>query len=222
MRHRRLNKQIEPAITAVKNGHDSAMPDIERYSNFVEHPRFGRGPRFTGLNPQTDFSGDTYIHWHSPKSSRIPKTAIAADLNKQVFSIVAVTHYYDVKRKCRDCGRMFIFFAAEQQHWYEDLQFGLDSDCVRCVPCRKQQQDIAKTRQRYEDLFHQPDRTADQCLTMAECCLDLIEHGEFTSKQTQRVRRLLNSLPDENAYDDRVARIRQRLHYIEHNTENAV
>ncbi|VAX35855.1 hypothetical protein MNBD_PLANCTO02-3091, partial [hydrothermal vent metagenome] len=135
---------------------------------------------------------------------------------------VAVTHYYDVARQCTDCGRMFIFFAAEQQHWYEDLQFGLDSDCVRCVPCRKQQQGIANIRQQYEDLFHQPDRTTDQCITMAECCLDLIERGVFTPKQTQRIHMLLNCVADEDTLGDRVVLIRKRLHNIERNSENAV
>ncbi len=195
---------------------------VGNYSIFVEHPRFGRRPKFTGLNPQTDYGGDTIIHWHSPESCRIPNTAIAADLKKQVPATVAVTHYYDVKRQCRDCDRMFIFFAAEQQHWYEDLQFGLDSDCVRCVPCRKQQQGIAKTRLQYEDLFHQPDRTASQCLTMAECCLELVEHGVFTPRQTERIRMLLNSVADDEILVDRVALIRERLHNIEHNPENAV
>ena len=198
------------------------MPNTEHYSSFVEHPRFGRGPRFTGLNPQTDLDGNTFIHWHSPESCRIPKTAIAANLAQQVSATFAVTHYYDVKRKCRDCGRMFIFFAAEQKYWYEDLQFGLDSDCVRCVPCRKQQQGVARSRQQYEALFHVPHRTAAQSLTMAECCLDLIENGVFTQKQTQRIRMLLNQLPNCTANIDRIEQIRQRLRNVECCSENAL
>ncbi len=197
------------------------MPDTERYSSFVEYPRFGRGPRLTGLNPQTEFSGGTFIHWHSPKSCRIPSRAMAANLGKQVPATVAVTHYYDVARQCRDCGRRFILFATEQQHWYENLQFGLDSDCVRCVPCRKKEQGIAKTRRQYEDLCHQGGRTADQCLTQAECCLELIEHEVFTPKQTRRIRVLLNSMADDNTFVDRVSLIRERLLHIEHNAEKS-
>ncbi len=196
------------------------MPDIPRYSNFIEHPRYGRSPCFTGLNPHTDYGGDTFLHWHSSKSCRIPNTAIAADLNKQVPATVAVTHYYDVERKCRDCQSMFIFFAAEQKYWYEDLQFGLDSDCVRCCTCRKEQQGLTQKRQQYEELFHVVDRAPDQNLALAECCLYLIEKDVFTSQQTQHVRRLLNQLPNEKKYNERADHLRQQLTDIERSMSN--
>lgn len=185
-----------------------------KYAAFVEHPRYGRGPRYTGLNPQTDFRGITFLHWHSPAACRIPNTAIAADVTKQTRATVPVTHYYDVERQCQDCQRMFIFFAVEQKHWYEVLQFGLDSDCVRCVPCRKQQQGIAQLRDQYATLSHEPDRDERQSLTMAECCLSLIENGIFTDKQCQRVRSLINSVK-RRAFAKRINAIRQRITVIE-------
>jgi hypothetical protein len=191
------------------------MPDIERYSDFVEHPRYGRQPRFTGLDPESNFAGSTFFHWNSPESCRIPNTAIAADLDRQVPATVPVTHYFDVERKCRDCGRMFIFFAVEQQFWYEKLGFPLESDCVRCVQCRKRQRGVAEIRERYEDLFNRPDRTAEQDLTMAECSLELMEHGLFPPRQTQRVREQLNRVGDDARFVDRVALIRERLLSIE-------
>ena len=67
----------------------------------------------------------------------------------------------------------------------------LEADCVRSVPCRKRQHGIAAKRERYEELFHIVDRTADENLEMAECCLSLIEEGVFHLRQTQRVRQLL-------------------------------
>jgi hypothetical protein len=90
---------------------------------------------------------------------RIPDTAIPAELSRQTPATYAVTHCFDSKRQCADCGKPFIFFAAEQKHWYEDPGFGLDADCVRCVYCRKRQQGIASYRQRYEELFHVQERT---------------------------------------------------------------
>ena len=102
-----------------------------------------------------------------------------------------VTHYYDLKRKCRDCGRPFIFFGQEQKHWYEDLGLPLEADCVRCVPCRKREHGVGAKRARYEELFHIMERAADENLEMAECCLALIERGVFNARQTQHVRRLL-------------------------------
>ncbi len=37
---------------------------------------------------------------------------------------------------CRTCARTFLFFAREQQYWYEDLHFYIDTDCVHCPTCR--------------------------------------------------------------------------------------
>ena len=102
------------------------IPD--EYATYIEHPRYGRRPRITGMNPETVYGGDVFIHWHSSKKCRIPNTAILADLSQQTPATVPVTHYYDVKRHCLDCGRSFLFFAEEQKHWYEVLGFGLDSD----------------------------------------------------------------------------------------------
>ena len=167
------------------------------YANYVKHPRYGRGPRITGLNPETDYGGDVFIHWHSSKECRIPNTAIPADLTQQTLATVPVSHYYDVKRQCLDCSKSFIFFAEEQKHWYEELGFGLESDCVRCVDCRKRQQGLALTRERYVELFHVSDRTTDENFEMAACCLSLIEANVFHMRQTERVRMLLNRISAE-------------------------
>jgi hypothetical protein len=167
------------------------MGTVDDYSQFVEHPRYGQRPHITGLNPDTDYGGDVLLHWHSPKACRIPDTAVRADLSRQTPAAVPVTHYFDVKRQCRDCGRPFIFFAKEQQHWYEVLGFGLDSDCIRCAPCRKEQRGLAQSRERYEELFHIPGRTVDQDLEMAECCMALVEASIFHERQIQHIRTLL-------------------------------
>ena len=166
---------------------------VDKYAQYVTHPRYGRRPRITGLNPKTDFDADVFLHWHSPEECRIANTAISARLSRQAPATVPVTHYFDVKRKCRDCDKWFIFFAEEQQYWYEELGFALESDCVRCVPCRKRQQGVAQQRERYEELFHIPQRTVDQNLEMADCCLALVEEAVFHRRQLQRVRMLLKS-----------------------------
>jgi hypothetical protein len=131
---------------------------MSQYDNYVEHPRFGRSPHVTGLNPQTDLTtGKPFVRWNA--TDRIPNTAIEADLTLQSRATVPVRHYYDVRRQCRDCGRPFIFFAREQKHWYEELGFPLESDCVRCAFCHRRQHGIAAIRERYEDLFHVPERS---------------------------------------------------------------
>ena len=176
----------------------------DEYSHYVAHPRFGQRPRLTGLNPQTDMqTGSVFLHWHSPKECRIPHTAIRADLSKQSRATVPVTHYYDVRRECSDCGRPFLFFAEEQQYWYEDMGFALESNCVRCVPCRKRKQGIEQKRARYEELLHKPDPSIDERLEMAECCLTLMEAGEFYRRQTERVRMILRQVKSTSTEDQK-------------------
>jgi hypothetical protein len=193
------------------------MGTTDEYATYVMHPRYGQGPRVTGLNPQTDYAGKVILHWHSPLECRIANTAIRADLSKQTEATVPVTYYYDVKRQCRDCGRPFIFFAAEQQYWYEELGFGLDSDCVRCVPCRKQRQGHALLQERYAELFHVQDRTVQQTLEMADCCLSLIEQAVFNHKQKQHVANLLNQIEfnNEQGIVTRAKKLRERLNAID-------
>jgi hypothetical protein len=142
-------------------------------------------------------------------------TAVVADLSRQAPATVPVTHYYDLAKVCRDCGRRFIFFAAEQKHWYEKLGFPLEADAVRCPPCRKRLQQVASMRRRYEQLFLLPSRTAEQSLEMADCCLSLIEEAVFHRRQTECVRMLLKRVPTEARSDRRFLDLMARLHAAE-------
>lgn len=135
------------------------------------------------------------FHWHSPAAERIPNTAVAADVSRQLFTTLPVTHYFDVRRVCRDCRRPFLFFADEQKHWYEELGLSIEADCIRCVDCRKQQQGLARQRETYERLFHVDPRTPAEDLEMAECCLALVEAAVFGRRQLERVRMLLRRVP---------------------------
>jgi hypothetical protein len=142
-------------------------------------------------------------------------TAVAADLSRQTPATVPVTHYYDLDKVCRDCGRRFIFFAEEQKHWYEELGFPLEADAVRCPPCRKRLQHVTKTRRRYEQLFHVASRTPEETLEMADCCLTLIEEATFHTRQTERVQMLLNRVPEDRRSDQRFLALAARLHAAE-------
>ena len=185
------------------------------YSDYVEHPRYGRGPRFTDVRPHDVPLGyrlTTYI-----SDNTIGGTAVEADLDRQASSPVPVLYYFDLKRECVECGRPFIFFAEEQKHWYETLGFVLDADCVRCIDCRNRQHGLERQRRRYEDLFHRDNRTLDENIEMAECSVSLIENGVFHPRQTERIRLLLNCISDnrDNAVDRRYNDIRQRVLEIE-------
>ena len=186
---------------------------MDDYADFVEHPRYGRRPRLTGLDPIPDPLGRVYLHWHSPVGIRIPYTAIAADLSRQPRAMIPITHYFDAKRECRDCQRPFLFFAEEQKYWYEELGFALESDCVRCIGCRQAQRGLEQKRERYAELLHVRDRTLELDLELADCCLALVEARVFRERPLERVRAILNRPPREldAATQDRIATLRERL-----------
>jgi len=212
-------------------------PNHEEYAEYVEHPQYGKAPRLTGLDPDPN-STAVRLHWNALSFNQtqlremerlfgwcptytddgahmVRQTAVAADLARQCPATVSVTHYYDIDKVCRDCGRRFIFFADEQKHWYEELGFPLEADAVRCPPCRKRLQLIARKRKRYEQLFHVPRRTQEEALEMADCCLVLIEEAIFHPRQTERVRMLLNGLPEEMRSEQRFLDLSVRVRVAE-------
>jgi hypothetical protein len=164
------------------------------YADFVEHPRFGVGPRITGLDVADSYDGKVYCHWHSPPGVRVPNTAVVADVTRQQPATLHVTHYFDATRVCRTCGCSFLFFAEEQKHWYEDLGFPLEADCLDCVRCRKALHRVRASRQTYEALLEQTDRTDADTLELVECALFLIEAAAFSTKLVPSLRGLLKPL----------------------------
>ncbi len=168
-------------------------PNAE-YSGFVEHPRYGKGPRFTGLDVVDSVDGRVYCHWHSPAGVRVPDTAVVADVARQGSATLHVTHYYDARRVCRKCGRPFLFFAEEQKHWYEDLKFPLEADCLDCAPCRKDQQLVRAIRQKYDALLEKTARTQAETLELVECGLFLVESVVFSAQLLPKLRGLLKPL----------------------------
>lgn len=181
------------------------------YREFREHPRFGRTPRITGLNPvvvRPVAPGMQIINFLGHSGTRIPSTAIEADAGKQKLAIFAllsaVSHYFDQHCVCTDCDLNFIFFAEEQKHWYEDLGLSLDKRCAHCVVCRKRHQALKKKLRRYEKLCQVSKLSEDEAIEMAECCLSLIEADMFLSPPTERVRMLLNRVPEHRCRELRV------------------
>jgi hypothetical protein len=164
------------------------------YSGFVEHPRYGKGPRFTGLDVTDSPDGTVYCHWHSPVSVRVPGTAVVADVARQRPATLHVTHYFDAKRVCRKCERPFLFFAEEQKYWYEDLEFPLEADCLECAPCRKDEQRLGLVRQKYEALLRETARTEADTLELVECGVLLVESSVFSVKVLPKLRGLLKTI----------------------------
>ena len=112
--------------------------DTADFDNWVDHPRFGRAPRVTGIEPEDPMA----YRWIMPAEDRIPNTGIEADLDKQPPHTFPIPFYFDQKRICCDCGRQFIWFAEEQKYWLEELKFYIGTDCIRCVHCRQRRKGL--------------------------------------------------------------------------------
>jgi len=214
----------------------------KKYEGYAEHPRYGRGPRRTGLNP-SPYDENVQLHpnalnageiqrvfkWAGIKlpfldqlarisakeSARIPGTAIKANPEKQNHPTVPVSHYYDIEKICRRCKCHFIFFAEEQKYWYETLQFPLDSDCVLCSNCRKTEQFLSRNRSAYERLASAKTRDWKDNLKMARAALTLVENGVFGTKVVQKIRRLIKTVPDSEKVDVGYETLLDRLKLVE-------
>ena len=188
-----------PSLGSSKEDSQKANPfswSEEDFANYAPHSRFGQRPRRTGLNPQTDFSSGVYLHWHSPEDCRVSDTAITANTEKQLQPTVAVTHYYDVKRLCRDCKRPFLFFAVEQAYWYEELHLPLEADCVRCTDCRSNARELSSIRAEYETLVTQEALSLEESVTLIRHGLRLVGEQVFGKKVLQRLAAQLNQIAE--------------------------
>jgi Zn finger protein HypA/HybF involved in hydrogenase expression len=99
----------------------------------------------------SDWYHDKRIEWachQCLKSSR----ALVADPSKQRFGMGGgVKAYADMPRSCRRCKRPFVFAAAEQRFWFEELQFQVDSLAVECPDCRASKRVLVQANQDLAD-----------------------------------------------------------------------
>lgn len=78
---------------------------------------------------------------------------IDADYDKQLFGLGGpILAYTDLPRTCQRCGKPFVFTAAEQQHWYEELGFIVDSMPNEDPACRALLRREKQLRQRLGEL----------------------------------------------------------------------
>jgi hypothetical protein len=191
---------IQPG-TRVPRATELQMPE-----DLTPHPRYGDGPCYTRLDlggeaPRFEPSG------HRDGSMIIRGTGIKA---KPMFMCPAM--YFDLLKTCVDCGRHFIFYAAEQRHWYEDLGFSPAADCIRCVECRKHQQADERSHNEYQRVISMSRRSMGDISTLVSAAIDLNRHGKL--KSFEKVRAILNVAT--NAHPDRrsqegIADLRERI-----------
>jgi len=143
-------------------------------AELVPHPHYGRSPQLNGV-PLKDAAAFCLYEYQA--SWTFPTTRIVAIPSRQNYSVMPWTDYFDVLRKCRDCSRWFVFFAKEQQYWFEELQFFVDSTCVRCAECRRQQRHRKEAQRRYAEMLAEPSPDAAQLTQLLTNTLYLWKEG---------------------------------------------
>ena len=159
--------------------------------HLVPHPRFGCAVRPSGHVVSAEEIRDSY--WGYPTQTVFPESAVPANIAKQNYSTFPRTYYVDILKKCRDCNRGFLFFAEEQQYWYEELGFHIDADCVRCSECRKHDQTTRQRFQRYSEYIGADDLSDDSLAILIDDAVFLWEHGMLKNQHNLgRLKNLAN------------------------------
>nr|WP_305137827.1 zinc-ribbon domain containing protein [Pseudoalteromonas sp. TB13] len=117
---------------------------------YLNHPRYGNTPITT--NTPVTIEAIENAHWRYSSLKYFPNTVILADIKKQNYAIYPRALYVDIEEKCGTCSKAFIFFAQEQQYWFETLRFWVDSHCTHCFECRRHARYILTLRKRYDML----------------------------------------------------------------------
>ncbi len=156
------------------------MPTDRRY---VEHPRYGDRPIFSGENWTEAEIRQCY--WRYGSERRLyAESAIRADLSRQSFCCAPRRVYVDVERRCRSCGRLFLWFALEQKYWFEVLGFFCDADCQHCQDCRHMAHVLRERRMAYDALLAKPDKTTAEWDRLAELGEALFAEGYIRKPET--------------------------------------
>lgn len=176
--------------------------------DYIPHPRFGSGPRYTGLDPDPA-TDEVVVNWNTVIPSSvdaelagewrgvaIPGTAIRAHHWKN-SEAPQLTHYFDLERRCHDCLRWFIFYAEEQRFWNEKAGLPLFVDCTRCTKCRRERRHLRHERARYEELATRADLDREEAFELARCALTLVSTGVLGPRPLERVRQVLNRYPSD-------------------------
>ncbi|MEM5508305.1 zinc-ribbon domain containing protein [Pseudoalteromonas sp. AS71] len=146
---------------------------------YLNHPRYGDKPIVS--NTSSTIEAIENAHWRYSSLKYFPNTVILADIKKQNYAIYPRALYVDIEEKCGTCSKAFIFFAQEQQYWFEVLGFWVDSHCTHCFECRKHARYILTLRKRYDILTSLANKTSNEKTQRKELantlyCLGIIKN----------------------------------------------
>jgi len=162
--------------------------DRQKLQNLVPHPRYGSCPVPSGCKASRKEIRRSY--WSYATETIFPESAIPAEVARQNYTVFPRRYYVDILKQCQTCGRSFIFFAREQQHWYEVLGFYIDADCVHCPECRRTDQQLRRRFRRYSENIGRADLHDREFAALVSDAVYLWHAGVICDEQ--RLRRLRN------------------------------
>ena len=150
-------------------------------TDLVAHSRYGRTSKRSGVR---GFSAQDIAasHWRYDIDTIFPESVLVADTSRQNYSMYPRPFYVDMRRTCRSCSRPFIFFAAEQKHWFEVLQFYVDADCVHCPECRQQRVAAKREFQRYTALVGIETPSVAELKQLVDLTVSLLAQGVLKNR----------------------------------------
>lgn len=150
-------------------------------TDLVAHPRYGHTSMRSGVR---GFSAQDIAasHWRYDIDTIFPESVLVADTSRQNYSMYPRPFYVDMRRTCRSCSRPFIFFAAEQKHWFEVLQFYVDADCVHCPECRQQRVAAKREFQRYTTLVSIEKPSVTELKQLVDLTVSLLAQGVLKNR----------------------------------------
>ncbi len=157
----------------------------------VCHPRYGGASIPSAFNATDKMVRDSF--WGYKDADIFIESAIPADTSRQNCATFPRGYYVDVLKLCRDCKRKFIFFAREQKHWFEELGFYVDADCVRCTECRVSEKELKRVLQRYSNAIGVENPSNEMLEALTSDMVVLWNKGLIQNVNTlRRIRNLAN------------------------------
>jgi tetratricopeptide (TPR) repeat protein len=130
-----------PARRQLPSKKNRRRPRKKTEENFHADPLFGKIPLVPYMFLDAKGQEHTTYSYDLDYKPGLPRGAVRGDVREQYLCLMChVPRYFyvDAGRSCIQCGRDFLFSAAEQKFWYEELKFYGTSVPVRCQECRRQ------------------------------------------------------------------------------------
>ncbi|WP_231659057.1 MULTISPECIES: zinc-ribbon domain containing protein [Pseudoalteromonas] len=70
-----------------------------------------------------------------------------------------------------------MFFAKEQQYWFEQLRFWIDAHAIKCFECRKKSRVINRLQISYANLIIKEHRTPEETQLLKSTAEQLFDLG---------------------------------------------